>query len=221
MLIKNKISMRISFIPLFLIFCFTLQLNAQDTEAAKKLLDQVSDNIASFKTMKFDFDYVLENRQENIKQETEGSVIVSGDRYKLLFLGAEQLFDGQKTYTIVPENEEITIEDLNETEDIGINPSKLLYFYKEGYAFQWDIKQNVMGRNIQFIRLIPTEENKDVNYLLLGIDTIKKTIYRLIEIGANETRTTLTISNFTADVELADNFFTFDPSLYPDYYINQ
>jgi outer membrane lipoprotein-sorting protein len=221
MLIKNKISMRISFVPLFLIFCFTLQLNAQDTEAAKKLLDQVSDNIASFKTMKFDFDYVLENRQENIKQETEGSVIVSGDRYKLLFLGAEQLFDGQKTYTIVPENEEITIEDLNETEDIGINPSKLLYFYKEGYAFQWDIKQNVMGRNIQFIRLIPTEENKDVNYLLLGIDTIKKTIYRLIEIGANETRTTLTISNFTADVELADNFFTFDPSLYPDYYINQ
>ena len=193
MLIKNKISMRISFVPLFLIFCFTLQLNAQDTEAAKKLLDQVSDNIASFKTMKFDFDYVLENRQENIKQETEGSVIVSGDRYKLLFLGAEQLFDGQKTYTIVPENEEITIEDLNETEDIGINPSKLLYFYKEGYAFQWDIKQNVMGRNIQFIRLIPTEENKDVNYLLLGIDTIKKTIYRLIEIGANETRTTLTI----------------------------
>lgn len=213
--------MRISFVPLFLIFCFTLQLNAQDTEAAKKLLDQVSDNIASFKTMKFDFDYVLENRQENIKQETEGSVIVSGDRYKLLFLGAEQLFDGQKTYTIVPENEEITIEDLNETQDIGINPSKLLYFYKEGYAFQWDIKQNVMGRNIQFIRLIPTEENKDVNYLLLGIDTIKKTIYRLIEIGANETRTTLTISNFTADVELADNFFTFDPSLYPDYYINQ
>ena len=193
MLIKNKISMRISFVPLFLIFCFTLQLNAQDTEAAKKLLDQVSDNIASFKTMKFDFDYVLENRQENIKQETEGSVIVSGDRYKLLFLGTEQLFDGQKTYTIVPENEEITIEDLNETEDIGINPSKLLYFYKEGYAFQWDIKQNVMGRNIQFIRLIPTEENKDVNYLLLGIDTIKKTIYRLIEIGANETRTTLTI----------------------------
>lgn len=221
MLIKNKISMRISFVPLFLIFCFTLQLNAQDTEAAKKLLDQVSDNIASFKTMKFDFDYVLENRQENIKQETEGSVIVSGDRYKLLFLGTEQLFDGQKTYTIVPENEEITIEDLNETEDIGINPSKLLYFYKEGYAFQWDIKQNVMGRNIQFIRLIPTEENKDVNYLLLGIDTIKKIIYRLIEIGANETRTTLTISNFTADVELADNFFTFDPSLYPDYYINQ
>ena len=152
--------------------------------------------------MKFDFDYVLENRQENIKQETNGSVTVSGDRYKLLFLGVEQLFDGEKIYTIVPENEEITIDNLDETEDIGINPSKLLYFYKEGYAFQWDIKQNVMGRNIQFIKLIPIEENKDVSFLLLGIDTLKKTIYRLIEIGTNETRTTLTISNFSSNINL-------------------
>jgi outer membrane lipoprotein-sorting protein len=196
-------------------------LPAQNTEAAKKLLDEVSAKIASFKTMTFDFDYVLENRQENIKQETNGSVTVSGDRYKLLFLGAEQLYDGEKTYTIVPENEEITIETKDEAEDVGINPSKLLYFYKEGYAFQWDIKQNVMGRNIQFIKLIPMDENKDINYLLLGIDTIKKTIYRLIEIGFNQTRTTLTISNFIPDVKLAANFFTFDPALYPDYYINQ
>jgi outer membrane lipoprotein-sorting protein len=207
----------------FLLFTsvLSIQLNAQDTKAAQKLLNQVSTKIASFETMTFEFDYVLENRQENIKQETNGSVTVSGDRYKLLFLGAEQLFDGKKTYTIVPENEEITITSVEETEDIGINPSKLLYFYKEGYAFQWDIKQNVMGRTIQFIKLIPTEENKDVDYLLLGIDTVKKTIYRLIEIGSNQTRTTLTISNFVPNVKLTSNFFEFDASLYPDYYINQ
>ena len=213
--------MRKSIVFLFFTLTTTFSLQAQNTEAAKKLLDEVSAKIASFKTMTFDFDYVLENRQENIKQETNGSVTVSGDRYKLLFLGAEQLYDGEKTYTIVPENEEITIETKDEAEYVGINPSKLLYFYKEGYAFQWDIKQNVMGRNIQFIKLIPMDENKDINYLLLGIDTIKKTIYRLIEIGSNQTRTTLTISNFIPDVKLAANFFTFDPALYPDYYINQ
>lgn len=213
--------MRNSFFFLFLIFYTGFNLNAQNNEAAKKLLDQVSEKIASFKTMKFDFDYVLENRQENIKQESTGSVSVSGDLYKLHFLGSEQLFDGEKTYTIIPENKEITIENIEETDDTGINPSKLLYFYKEGYAFKWDIKQNIVGRNIQFIKLIPMEENKDLNYLLLGIDTFKKTIYRLIEIGVNETRTTLTISNFESNVKLNANFFKFDPSLYPEYYINQ
>ena len=141
--------MRKSIVFLFFTLTTTFSLQAQNTEAAKKLLDEVSAKIASFKTMTFDFDYVLENRQENIKQETNGSVTVSGDLYKLLFLGAEQLYDGEKTYTIVPENEEITIETKDEAEDVGINPSKLLYFYKEGYAFQWDKKQNVMGRNIQ------------------------------------------------------------------------
>jgi len=213
--------MRKSIVFLLFMFLSGTAVKAQTTEAAKKLLDQVSAKIASFKTMQFDFVYVLENRQENIKQETEGSVTVSGDRYKLNFLGAEQLFDGQKTYTIVPENEEITISTVEEEDDFGINPSKLLYFYKEGYAFQWDIKQNVMGRNIQFIKLIPIEENKEVKYLLLGIDTRVKTIYRLIEIGANETRTTLTISNFTPNIKLAANYFTFDATQYPDFYINQ
>jgi len=213
--------MRKSIVFLLFMFLSGTAVKAQTTEAAKKLLDQVSAKIASFKTMQFDFVYVLENRQENIKQETEGSVRVSGDRYKLNFLGAEQLFDGQKTYTIVPENEEITISTVEEEDDFGINPSKLLYFYKEGYAFQWDIKQNVMGRNIQFIKLIPIEENKEVKYLLLGIDTRLKTIYRLIEIGANETRTTLTISNFTPNIKLAANYFTFDATQYPDFYINQ
>jgi len=78
-----------------------------------------------------------------------------------------------------------------------------------------------MGKSIQFIKLIPTEENKEINYLLLGIDIIKKTIYRLIEIGTNGTITSLTISNFTSNVNLKSNFFSFDSSLYPNYYINQ
>ena len=208
-----------------LIFCLILlsisTLSAQTTEDAKKLLDEVSQTMGSFTSMTFDFDYVLENRQENIKQETNGSVTVSGDRYKLLFLGMEQIFDGSKTYTIVPENEEITISSKEETEEIGINPSKLLNFYKEGYAFEWDIKQNVQGRMIQFVKLIPTEASTEVDYLLLGIDILKKTIYRLIEIGTNQTRTTLTISNFLSNVQLASNFFNFDASNYPSYYINQ
>ncbi|MEL0318385.1 MAG: outer membrane lipoprotein carrier protein LolA [Flavobacteriaceae bacterium] len=208
-----------------LIFCLLLlslsTLSAQTTEDAKKLLDEVSQTMGSFTSMTFDFDYVLENRQENIKQETNGSVTVSGDRYKLLFLGMEQIFDGSKTYTIVPENEEITISSKEETEEIGINPSKLLNFYKEGYAFEWDIKQNVQGRMIQFVKLIPTEASTEVDYLLLGIDILKKTIYRLIEIGTNQTRTTLTISNFLPNVQLASNFFNFDASNYPSYYINQ
>lgn len=211
--------MKIFFISNFFLF-LSLCIQAQTPEAAKKLLDEVSKTISGFQNITFDFTYVLENRQENIRQETKGSATISGDFYKLNFLGNEQLFDGEKTYTIIPENEEITISSLEDDNDFGINPSKLLVFYREGYAFQWDIKQNVKNRIIQFVKLIPIEENKDLKYLLLGIDLKTKTIFRLIEITTSQTRTTLTLKNLKTNMTLRPDFFDFDVSKYPDYYIN-
>ena len=211
--------MKIFFISNFFLF-LSLCIQAQTPEAAKKLLDEVSKTISGFQNLTFDFTYVLENRQENIRQETKGSATISGDFYKLNFLGNEQLFDGEKTYTIIPENEEITISSLEDDNDFGINPSKLLVFYREGYAFQWDIKQNVKNRIIQFVKLIPIEENKDLKYLLLGIDLKTKTIFRLIEITTSQTRTTLTLKNLKTNMTLRSDFFDFDVSKYPDYYIN-
>ena len=206
------------------IFLFILLLShpllSQNTEAARKLLDEVSGKISSFKNMKFDFTYVLENRPENIRQETNGSVTISKDLYRVNFLGFEQLFDGKMTYTIVPENEEITISDPEEESELGINPSKILTIYKKDYAYQWDIKQNVMGTPVQFIKLIPNEEKKELKYLLLGIDMRTKLIYRLIEIGRYDTRTTLTLKNIKTNINLRDDFFLFDKNKYPDYYIN-
>ena len=206
------------------LFLFILLLShpllSQNTEAARKLLDEVSGKISSFKNMKFDFTYVLENRPENIRQETNGSVTISKDLYRINFLGFEQLFDGKMTYTIVPENEEITISDPEEESELGINPSKILTIYKKDYAYQWDIKQNVMGTPVQFIKLIPNEEKKELKYLLLGIDMRTKLIYRLIEIGRYDTRTTLTLKNIKTNINLRDDFFLFDKNKYPDYYIN-
>ena len=208
-------------IILLTIFPISLILKGQSPEIAKNLLDEVSNTLASFENVSFDFTYILENRPENIRQETEGFATISGELYKINFLGNEQLFDGEKTYTIVPENEEINISSNEDDSDFGINPIELLIFYKNGYAYQWDIKQNIMGRSIQFIKLIPNKENKDLKYLLLGIDMKTKLIYRLIEIGSSETRTTLTLRNIKTNTSLTNDFFKFDENKYSDFYINE
>ena len=77
-----------------------------------------------------------------------------------------------------------------------------------------------MGTPVQFIKLIPNEEKKELKYLLLGIDMRTKLIYRLIEIGRYDTRTTLTLKNIKTNINLRDDFFLFDKNKYPDYYIN-
>ena len=193
---------------------------AQGPEQAKHLLNQVSAEIKKQKNLRFEFQYVLENKEEDTRQETEGKVTLAGNQYKLEFLEVIQLFDGNKIYTIVPENKEITVSDPEENEAISVNPSQLLNFYEEGYGYEWDIRQKVMGRNIQFVKLIPTEENLDIQYLLLGIDIAKNSIYKLIEIGNNKTSTTLTIKNQEENISLPHDFFEFNSAEFPNYYIN-
>lgn len=207
-------------ITLFLVLCSSLSF-AQGYEQAKNLLDRVSKEMKSKKNIRFDFNYVLENKKEQIRQEMEGNVTLAGDQYKLSFLEAIQLFDGTKTYTIVPENEEITISYPEDEEDISINPSKLLSFYEEGYGYEWDIQQRVMGRNIQFIKLLPTETSEEVKYLLLGIDVDRLQVYRLIEVGLNQTLTTLTLKSQEFNIVLPEDYFEFNAAEYPNYYINE
>ena len=205
---------------LFLVLCSSMAF-AQGYEQAKNLLDRVSKEMKSKKNIRFDFTYVLENKKEQIRQEMEGNVTLAGDQYKLSFLEAIQLFDGTKTYTIVPENEEITISYPEEEEDVSISPSKLLSFYEEGYGYEWDIQQRVMGRNIQFIKLLPTETSEEVKYLLLGIDVDCLQVYRLIEVGLNQTLTTLTLKSQEFNIALPEDYFEFNAAEYPNYYINE
>lgn len=205
---------------LFLVLCSSMTF-AQGYEQAKNLLDRVSKEMKRKKNIRFDFTYVLENKKEQIRQEMEGNVTLAGDQYRLSFLEAIQLFDGTKTYTIVPENKEITISYPEEEEDVSISPSKLLSFYEVGYGYEWDIQQRVMGRNIQFIKLLPTETSEEVKYLLLGIDVGRLQVYRLIEVGINQTLTTLTLKSQEFNITLPEDYFEFNAAEYPNYYINE
>ena len=187
---------------------------------AQNLLELASKQMESYENIEFEFSYTLNNRMEQINQESSGKVTIAQDKYKLKFLDAIQLFDGKAIYTIVPENEEITITQANDDEDFGINPKELLNFHKKGYDYQWDISQRVKGKNIQFVKLIPTKKDGDIVSLLLGIDTQKNHLYKLIEVGENGTVTTLTINQIKVDGSLSENFFVFNQDDYPNYYIN-
>ncbi|MEO0528117.1 MAG: outer membrane lipoprotein carrier protein LolA [Bacteroidota bacterium] len=193
---------------------------AQNSEKAKNLLDQVYNKVKSYDNIYVDFKYTLNNAEANINQETRGDVTMQGDKYLFNYLGSQQMYDGSKVYTIVPENEEVTIENRSE-EDNTITPSKMLTFYKKGHNYEWDVLQNVQGRKIQYVKLIPINSNSEIQSILLGVDVETKHIYKLIETGKNGTKTTITVNSFKTDQPLSKTLFTFDESKYKNdgYYI--
>jgi outer membrane lipoprotein-sorting protein len=208
------------FLAIIMLLTISVSTQAQD-KRAKNLLDQVTAKIKSYNNIVIDFKYTLTNTKENINQESKGNVTLQGNKYVLNFMGATKIFDGKKTYTIVPEDEEITISSVNDADEKAITPNKMLTFFNKGYKYVWDIQQNINGRKIQLIKLIPNNTKDQRKEILLGIDTQTKTIYNLIEVGKNGTRTTLTVNSFKTNQPLSKNQFTFVAGKYPNYYINK
>ncbi|WP_347925633.1 outer membrane lipoprotein carrier protein LolA [Pontimicrobium sp. SW4] len=194
---------------------------SQNVNDAKKLLDEVNTIAKSYDNISIDFKYVLVNTEENIKQEMRGDVVLQDDKYLLNAFGITRIFDGKTLYNISPEDEEVTISSENTEDESTITPSKMLSFYKEGYDYEMDIVQNVNGRKIQYVKLIPIDSNSEIKNVLLGIDVKTKHIYNLIEVGSNNTKTTITVNSFKTNEPLSKTLFTFDEKKYKDYYINK
>jgi outer membrane lipoprotein-sorting protein len=197
----------------------------KEDKKAKVLLDQVTAKIKKHENIVIDFKYTLNNSKENVNQDTKGTVtmqgITKGDAYVLNFMGVTKLFDGKKNYTINPEDEEITISKFDEKSENLITPSKMLTFFNSGYKFDWDILQELKGKKIQYIKLIPIANKNKGKETLVGIDIATKMIYNVIDIGKNGTKTTLTVNSFKTNVALPANQFIFDAKKYPNYYINK
>lgn len=205
---------------LFVSLCMTGLTHGQ---SAKSLLNEVSAKVRSYENIQIDFKYNLNNAKENVTQDTRGDVTLQKENYVLNMLGTTTIFDGQKTYTIVPEDEEVTISNYDPKDEKAITPSRMLTFYEKGYTYKMDIVQNMKGRKIQFVKLTPIDSKAEIKDILLGIDVQTKHIYKLIQTDDNGTKYTLTVNSFKTNQPLSKTLFTFDEEKYKEegYYIDK
>ena len=204
-----------------LIILALLTATANFAQNAKKVLDEVSNKMKSYKTLYIEFNNNLDNKTENVHQKTKGNVSLMGEKYVINMLGMTTIFDGNKMYTINPEDEEVTISEIDEDDDLS--PANFFTFYEEGYTFKLEKTENKNGRKLQYIRLVPIDSNAEFSYVILVIDTKTKHIKKLIQKGKNGTDITLIINKFKADIDLPSNLFKFDKKKYEDkgYLINE
>lgn len=211
-----------NFIKFSLVFFTFLTAFSQNGDGAKKLLDEVSEKMSSYNNVFVDFDYILNNKAEDVRQELSGDVLLQGEKYIVNLFGSTQIFDGSKTYTIIPENEEVNISNADLDRDNTVTPSKFFSFYNNGYTFNLGKVSTINGKKIQFVKLVPIDTNSEVNTVLVGIDLKNKHIYQIIENGKNGTDTILTAKSIKTNQVLDSSLFLFDKNKYEElgYIIN-
>ena len=209
---------------LLLIFGFCTLGYPQDNLDAELLLNKVSDNIKSYENIYINYAYTLKNLEEDISQTNNGSFVTENDNWRFEMLGVTRIFDGDKLYSISPDDEEVTISSQDPEDETTITPNKMLYFYEDGYYFEMDesrlIGNGQFRKKIQYVKLVPKDSEAEIKYILLGIDTEFNQIYEVIETGKNETVTTISIVDFEFNLPLDANLFVFDKEKYKDYYMN-
>jgi outer membrane lipoprotein-sorting protein len=209
------------YLTLFILLFTSLFTQAQDAQKAKKLLDEVSAKIKSYDNISLEFRYSVTNLKEQFSQDSRGDLTVQGDKYVFNFMGTTEIFDGKKKYTIIPEDEEVSIENFDPKKDKNFTPSKMLTFFNSGYSYAWDKLLLLSGKKVQFIKLKPLDPKDERKEILLGVDNVTKNIYQLIETRKDGTRTELTVTSLKTNQPISKNHFTFAESKYPNYYINR
>ena len=209
---------------ILLIFGFYAFGFSQENSDAELLLNKVSDNIKSYENIYINYAYTLQNLEEEINQTNKGSFVTENDKWRFEMLGVTRIFDGEKLYSISPDDEEVTISNQDPEDETTITPNQMLYFYEDGYYFEMSESKLVgngqFRKKIQYVKLIPKDSEAEIKHILLGIDTEFNQIYEVIETGKNETITTISIVDFEFNLPLDTNLFVFDMKKYKDFYMN-
>jgi len=207
---------------IFVLSAFTSY--SQDNSDAELLLNKVSENIKNYDNIYINYAYTLQNIEEDISQTNNGSFVTENDKWRFEMLGVTRIFDGNKLYSISPDDEEVTISSQDPEDETTITPNKMLYFYEDGYYFEMDefkfVGDGQFRKKIQYVKLIPQDSEAEIKYILLGIDTEFNQIYEVIETGKNETVTTISIVDFEFNLPLDGKLFVFDKEKYQEYYMN-
>lgn len=214
---------------LLILILNTLVIFSQNDPKAEELLNKVSENIKGYESMYININHNLSNLEEDIDQTNKVSFVKKGTKYNVKWNNITFIYDGEKLFTINPDDEEVTVSTEDLDEESTITPNKILTFFEDGYEFKMDITQDVTvldyyeqrtRKLLQYIKLIPIDSESEIDYILLAVEKKNNRIYKSIEKGKNGTTTTYTITSFEVDLPLDDDLFLFNKKEYKDYYIN-
>ena len=150
------------------------------------------------------------NESANIDESIKGEIAVKGDMYVLKVAGQEIYNNGTDVYTYSADLQEVTVSTFD-PEEQEITLGNIYDLYKEGYKY---VLMSTQGNGDRIVELSPEKNDKSYHKIRLVIDKnddLKK--FTVFEKTGNQY--IYDIKNFKA-VPLADSYFTFDTSKYPD-----
>lgn len=197
---------------------------AQTNSEASTLLEEVKNRLLSFEDQHLQFTNIIEfptgdPNQPRRTRESQGSLVIVGDDYKVDLAGQTILLNGNRAYVIVPDDEEVNVRIL-EDEDMAFTPNGVLARFESGSSLAMAGKEVIDGKTIQYVKVRPngSEEIRDI---VLGIDMSTKRVYSYTEYGTNDVVTKYVIDNYQVNRGTPASEVRFNRADYDGWRINE
>jgi len=198
-----------------------INVSAQEDTKAKSILDQVSAKNKNFKSLIAEFSFTLDNQEEDIHEQSDGLIILKGNKYRLDLMGVETYFDGTTIYSYLEDAEEVSINEPDEEEEEeSLNPATIFSIYENGFKYKYLSEEQVNGKSVHVIDLFPIDLEKAFSRIRLKIDKKEMQISSLISFGKDGNNITIIVKKMTPNVAFEDKDFVFDTVAHPNVEIN-
>jgi outer membrane lipoprotein-sorting protein len=193
-----------------LLIAFGTTLFAQE-QVAKDVLDRLSSTTKSYKNMTVDFDFIFENKNQNINEKQKGILVLQEEMFRLEMEDQIIINDGESQWIYLADMNEVQIMEHDPEEQI-MSPNKLFTIYEEGYKYNYVGAEAEKGKRLQIIDLFP-EESGAFMKITLAVDAAKNQLHKITMHDKNGGTYAYLVTNFKSNTAIAP--FIFNTVDYP------
>lgn len=148
-----------------------------------------------------------------------GVLYVSGDKYRLTMDFLDRIYDGRRTYNIMPDEKEVGIEESSSA--TAGNSLGSISDILNTFARDFTVLSGERKGTVQYLRLTPKNTRSATEYVLVGIDTATKMLVDVTEKSRSAGSTYLKVTGIDREYKTEAAMFSFDRGKYKKegYYI--
>lgn len=195
---------------------FVLVGYSQQDAKAKEILEKVTKTTQSLASLDAKFSFEMNNKAENIKDKSVGSIVLKNKKYKLNIpqMGLQVTCDGKTIWTYMVNSNEVTVANLDESTDELMDPAKIFTIYEKGFNYKFISETVEAGVPVYNIELTPQKPTGDVQKIKLMINKQKMLIHGAVMNGKDGNTIVVAVTQLKTDGVYADSDFVFDSKKY-------
>lgn len=203
-----------TFITILLTVFTSFSMYAQNDAKAVSIIENII-KLSSSNAVKTNFSWLVKSSVGG-SQTVKGDFTMKGKKFIFNSTEATVYFDGKTQWSYREDLNEVTITNPTEKELAETNPMAILSTYKAKSV----IKMVKISTTLYVIQLIPKDAKSDVKKIIVNVNKTNNYPLSLQLTDKKGTTSTLTLSQFKANVKIAESAFVFNKNKYKNVEIN-